>query len=62
MKQLSPEAGVVLDAGLLHAVHRYSIAAALRAAVTHTQQRQYNECWICDANELLAIADELEAE
>ena len=37
-----------------------AIAAALRAAVAHTQQRQYNECWICDADELLAIADELE--
>ncbi len=37
-----------------------AIAAALRAAVANTQQRQYNECWICDANEILAIAAELE--
>jgi len=70
MTQLSPEAQAVLDAfsneptfntdGSLNVSG--AIAAALRAAVAHTQQRQYNECWICDANELLAIADELKAE
>lgn len=39
------------------------IAAALRAAVAATQMRQEladdGECWICEADELLAIAAEL---
>ena len=44
-----------------------SIAAALRAAVAHTQQHHGHdvysrEVWECDADELLAIADELEAQ
>ena len=38
------------------------LVAALRAAVAATQARQYNDCWICDADELLAIANELEAQ
>ena len=42
------------------------LAAALRAAVAHTQQHHGHdvysrEVWECDADELLAIADELEA-
>lgn len=70
MTQLSPQAQAVLDAANnAQSYHpddclnesRAVAAAALRAAVAHTQQRQYNECWICDANELLAIANELEA-
>ena len=44
-----------------------AIAAALRAAVAHTQQHHGHdvysrEVWECDADELLAIADELEAQ
>jgi hypothetical protein len=44
-----------------------TIAAVLRAAVAHTQQYQGPDCfsndvWTCDADELLAIADELEAQ
>ena len=39
---------------------RQQIAAALRAAVAATQMRQYGDCWICDADELLAIATNLE--
>ena len=40
-------------------------AAALRAAIAVTQQHQGNDClsdeiWTCDADELLAIAAELE--
>ena len=35
-------------------------AAALRAAVAHTQQHHGHDVWECDANELLAIAAELE--
>ena len=33
MTELSPAAEAVLDAALPHVVHRYSVAAALRAAV-----------------------------
>jgi hypothetical protein len=66
MTQLSPQAQTVLDAVCDNTEPdcdtQHLIAAALRAVVAHTQQRQYNECWICDANELLAIADELEAQ
>ena len=60
---LSPAAQAVLDAyfSALHKTPNQSIAAALRAAVAQTQQRQYGDCWICAANELLAIAAELEA-
>jgi hypothetical protein len=41
------------------------VAAALRAAIAVTQQYQGNDClsdeiWTCDADELLAIAAELE--
>jgi hypothetical protein len=41
------------------------VAAVLRAAVAHTQMYQGNDCysnevWTCDADELLAIATELE--
>jgi len=53
MTDLSPAAQAVLDAGLLHVVHRYSIAAALRAAanqLTHATS----------AHTLYAFADELE--
>jgi hypothetical protein len=66
MADLSPQAQAVLDASSDAPVgggwnaDRLAIAAALRAAIAHTQQRQYNNCWICDANELRAIADELE--
>jgi hypothetical protein len=34
-------------------------AAALRAVVETTKKRQYGDCWICDAADLLAIADQL---
>ena len=37
-------------------------AAALRAAVTATQSRQYEGCWICRASDILAIAAELEGQ
>ena len=39
-----------------------AIAAALRAAVAHTQQHHNHDVWKCDADELLAIADELETQ
>ena len=42
-------------------VYKQCIAAALRAAVAHTQQHRGLGVWECDADELLAIAAELEA-
>ncbi len=61
---LSPTSQAVLDAVCDNTEPdcdtQHLIAAALRAAIAHTQQRQYNDCWICDANELRAIAAELE--
>jgi len=71
MTDLSPAAQAVLDAynaGFIRPVavhHKPRIAAALRAAVAHTQMYQGNDCysnevWTCDADELLAIATELE--
>jgi len=71
---LSPVAQAVLDAflgdcentGLQMDDMRENVASALRAAVAHTQQHHGHdvysrEVWECDADELLAIADELEA-
>jgi hypothetical protein len=40
--------------------HKAGMAAALRAAVAHTQQHRGLGVWECDADELLAIAAELE--
>ena len=40
---------------------RQMIGEALRSAVAHTQQHRGNDVWTCDADELLAIAAELEA-
>ena len=64
MTQLSPATEAVLDAGLQHAVHRYSIAAALRAAA---EKLGYNiiydddeQDYMVDVADLLAIATELE--
>jgi hypothetical protein len=37
-------------------------AAALRAAVAQTQRHPGHDLWQCDAEDLLAIADELEAQ
>jgi hypothetical protein len=68
VNKLSPPAKAILDAAF--AVEDEwdtipMIAAALRAAVAHTQQHHGHdvygrEIWECDADELLAIADELE--
>ena len=73
MTDLSPAAQAVLDAvdevpRVLNCTqdHPLFAAAALRAAVAHTQMYQGNDClsnevWTCDSDELLAIAAELEA-
>jgi len=67
MTELSPQAQAVWHAYETVDCNPYEIdprqagvAAAIRAAVAHTQQRQYGDCWICDAAELLAIAAELD--
>jgi hypothetical protein len=70
MTELSPAAKIVLDAFLGDAENtglqmddlRENVAAALRAAVAHTQQHHNHDLWKCDADELLAIAAELEAQ
>jgi hypothetical protein len=62
---LSPSTQAVKDAAYVLPIGtglRGRIAAALKTAVAHTQQRQYGDCWICDANELLAIAAELKGQ
>jgi len=68
---LSPAAQAIKDAVLAlysdERVHKIgwrldapTAAAALRAAVAHTQQHRGLGVWECDADELLAIAAELE--
>lgn len=73
MSQLSLAAQAVRDAVLatyadnipkddsLWALERASTVAALRAAVAHTQRHPGHDIWQCDADDLLLIADELEA-
>jgi hypothetical protein len=74
MTDLSPAAQAVLDAGLPHVVHRYSIAAALRAAADQVvpQRRKPTDpdsweeaTWTAQQDtreELFAIAAELEGQ
>lgn len=65
---LSPAAQAVLNQAIYKGPElEKRVAAALRAAVAVTQQYQGNDCfsdeiWTCDADELLAIADALEAQ
>ena len=69
MSELSPAAEAVLDAALPHVVHRYSIAAALRAVADqvvpkfwHEDNDIYGETMQEVRENLLAIAAELEAQ
>jgi hypothetical protein len=69
MTSLSPAALAVLDAAFTLAdnldrdvTESEMIAAALRAAVAHTHQYLDHDVRGCDANELLAIAAELEGQ
>lgn len=39
---------------------RQMIGEAIRSAVAHTQQHRRNDVWTCDADELLAIAADME--
>jgi len=61
MTDLSPAAQAVLSTFFEGPgpINR-SIAAVLRAAVAHTQQHRGLGVWECDADELLAIAAELD--
>ena len=63
-KQLSPAAQAVRTAyySTDDDMAGPALAAALRAAAAATQSRQYNDCYICGFTDLLAIADELEAQ
>jgi len=58
MNNLSSAARAVLDA--YNSRWDNDLAAALRAAVAHTQQHRGHDVWECDADELLAITAELE--
>jgi len=70
MAELSPQAQAVLDAivflplsdrsATMEGAAAAAAVAVLRAAVKQTQFRQYRNCFICDAAELLAIAAELD--
>jgi len=62
MPELSPATQAVLDAFRSSHTGPDCLAAALRAAVAHTQVHHGNDVWECDADELLAIATELEAQ
>ena len=71
MSELSPAAQAVAKAALYvsscdpeeypHQAQEIA-AAALRAAVDYTKVNPGHDIWQCDANELLAIATELEAQ
>ena len=70
-QQLSPAAQAVLDAANGACCYgpddilndsRDIAAAALRAAVAQTQRHPGHDIWQCDADDLLAIADELDAQ
>jgi hypothetical protein len=39
---------------------RQMLGESIRSVVALTQQHRGNEVWTCDADEILAIADELE--
>lgn len=62
MTDLSPAAQAVITASNCAGsrVVQLHIADALRAAVALTQEHRGHDVWECDADELLAIADELE--
>ena len=68
MNELSPATQVMIAVTRVYQAHggdppaRAIAAAALRAAVAHTQVHHGHDVWECDADELLAIANELEAQ
>lgn len=66
MTDLSPAAQTVLNRAMEFSVPafeqlvRQMLGEAIRSVVAHTQQHRGNEVWTCDADEILAIAAELE--
>jgi hypothetical protein len=68
MPKLSPATQGVLQRAMefsgpeFERLVRQMLGEAIRSAVAHTQQHRGNEVWTCDADELLAIADQLEAQ
>ncbi len=66
MTDLSPAAQGVLERAMefsgpaFERLVRQMLGEAIRSAVAHTQQHRGSDVWTCDADELLAIADELE--
>lgn len=66
MTELSPAAKAVLDAALPHAVHRYSVAAVLRAAADYdppdNPDAAYDMGWYAGMEFIQSIAEELEAQ
>jgi len=66
MAELSPAAQTVLERAMefsgphFRQLVRQMLGESLRSAVAHTQQHRGNDVWTCDADELLAIAAELE--
>lgn len=67
MAELSPAAQTVLERAMefsgpaFERLVRQIIGETIRSAVAHTQQHRGNDVWTCDADELLAIAAELES-
>ena len=66
MTDLSPAALAVLNRAMefsgpaFERLVRQMLGEAIRSVVAHTQQHRGNEVWTCDADEILAIAAELE--
>jgi len=66
MTDLSPAAQGVLERAMEFSEPAFErlvcqmLGEVIRSAVAHTQQHRGNDVWTCDADELLAIADELE--
>jgi hypothetical protein len=59
-KPVDVDRSLVINGRALEFQARGAIAAALRAAVACTRQHHGHDVWECDADELLAIAAELE--
>jgi hypothetical protein len=68
MSELSPAAKGILERAMgfsgpgFERLVRQMLGEAIRSAVAHTEQHRGNDVWTCDADELLAIADQLEAQ
>lgn len=66
MTDLSLPARAVLDRAMefsgpaFEHLVRQMLGESIRSVVALTQQHRGNEVWTCDADEILAIADELE--